>query len=45
VVLELGTHRWIINDVLDLLCPQSTRLIEYVFEQACAHAHVLAIPG
>src|SRR5918993_1580346 len=45
MVLELGTHRWIIYDVLDLLCPKSTRLFEHVSEEARAYAQVVPIPG
>jgi hypothetical protein len=45
VVLELGPHWRGVEDVLDLLCAQHTRLVQGVFEQACAHAHVVAIPG
>jgi len=43
--LELGPHRRIIDDVLDLLCTQRTRLLQNVFEQARAHAHIVGVSG
>jgi len=46
MVLELGPHRRVIDDVLDLLGAQSPRLVQYVLEQKRAHnTNVIAIPG
>jgi hypothetical protein len=45
MVLELRRHRWIIYDVLDLLCPKSTSSVKYVSQEARANAHIVPIPG
>src|SRR5215207_4390116 len=45
MVLELGPHRRVIEDVLQLLGAQTPRLAQYLPEQARAHVHVVSFPA